>query len=64
VDPPNIDLCQQYIDYLEDVVIFNLRQDLASALASQVPTSTKDDNGPVTGPMEVKTKIGCEDKFC
>jgi hypothetical protein len=61
VDPPDIDLYQQYINYLEDVVIFNLRQELASALASPDPTSTNDDDGPVTGPMVVETNIGCED---
>jgi hypothetical protein len=51
VDPPAIDSYQQYINYLEDIVIFNLRQELASALASPDPTSTNDDgDGPVTGP--------------
>jgi hypothetical protein len=64
VDPPAIDPYQQYIKYLEDVVIFNLRQELASALASPDPTSTNDDDGPVTGPMVVKTNTGCEDEFC
>jgi hypothetical protein len=34
VDPPVIDLYQQYINYLEDDVIFNLRQELTSILAS------------------------------
>jgi hypothetical protein len=48
---------------LEDVVILNLRQELASALASPDPTSTNDDEGPVTRPMVVKT-TGCEDEFC
>jgi hypothetical protein len=60
VDPPAIDPYQQYINYLEDVVIFNPRQELASALASPDPTSTNDDDGPVTGPMVVKTNTGCE----
>jgi hypothetical protein len=55
VDPPAIHLYQEYINYLKDVVIFNLRQELASALASPDPTSTNDDDGPVTGPMVVKT---------
>jgi hypothetical protein len=64
VDPPAIDPYQQYINYLEDVVIFNLRQELVSALASPDPTSTNDDDGPVTGPMVVKTNTWCEDEFC
>jgi hypothetical protein len=62
VDPPAIHLYREYINYLEDVVIFNLRQELASALASLDPTSTNDD-GPVTGPMVVKTNTGCEDEY-
>jgi hypothetical protein len=41
---PAIDPYQQYINYLEVVVIFNLRQELASALASPDPTSTNDDD--------------------
>jgi hypothetical protein len=64
VDPPAIDLYQEYINYLEDVVIFNLRQELASALASPDLTSSNDDDGPVTGPMVVKTNISCKDEFC
>jgi hypothetical protein len=63
VDPPAIDPYQQYINYLEDVVIFNLRQELVLALASPDPTSTNDDDGLVTGPMVVKTNTGCEDEF-
>jgi hypothetical protein len=64
VDPPAIHPYQKYIKYLEDVVIFNLRQELASALASPDPTSTNGDDGPVTGPMVVKTNTGCEDEYC
>jgi hypothetical protein len=63
VDPSTIDPYQEYINYLEDVVIFNLRQELASALASPDPTSTNDDDGSVTRPMVVKTNTGCEDEF-
>jgi hypothetical protein len=62
VDPPAIHP-QEYINYLEDVVIFNLRQELASALASSDLTSTNDDNGPVTRPIVVKTNTGCEDEY-
>jgi hypothetical protein len=40
------------------------RQELASALASPDPTSTNDDDRPVTGPMAVKTNTGCEDEYC
>jgi hypothetical protein len=64
VDPPAIDPYQQYINFLEDVVIFNLGQELTSALASPDPTSTNNDDGPVTKPMVVKTNTGCEDEFC
>jgi hypothetical protein len=39
VDPPAIHPYQEYINYLEDVVTFNLRQELSSALASPDPTS-------------------------
>jgi hypothetical protein len=53
VDPPAIVLYQQYIDYLEDVVIFNLRQELTLALASLDPTSTNDEEKPVIRPMVV-----------
>jgi hypothetical protein len=63
-DPPAIHPYQKYINYLEDVVIFNLRQELVSALASSDLTSTNDDNRPVTGPMVVKTNTGCEDEYC
>jgi hypothetical protein len=63
VDPPAIHPYQEYINYLEDVVIFNLRQEFASALASPDPTSTNGDDEPVTGPMVVKTNTGCEDEY-
>jgi hypothetical protein len=43
--PPAIHPYQEYINYLEDVVIFNLRQELASSLASPDPTSTNGDDG-------------------
>jgi hypothetical protein len=55
---------QEYINYLEDVVIFNLRQELTSALASPDPTSTNGDDGPVTRPMVVKTNTSYEDEYC
>jgi hypothetical protein len=64
VEPPAIHPYQEYINYLEDVVIFNLRQELASALASLDLTSTKGNDGPVTGPMVVKTNTDCEDEYC
>jgi hypothetical protein len=48
VDPPAIHPYQEYINYLGNVVIFNLRQELTSALASLDPTSTNDDDRPVT----------------
>jgi hypothetical protein len=63
VDPPVIHPYQEYINYLEDVVIFNLRQELASALASPDPTSTNGDDGPVTRAMVVKTNTDCEDEY-
>jgi hypothetical protein len=61
---PAIHLYQEYINYLEDAVISNLRQELASVLASPDPTSTNSDDGPVTRPMVVKTNTGCEDGYC
>jgi hypothetical protein len=64
VDPLAIHPYQEYINYLEDVVIFNLRQELTSALASPDPAFTNDDDGPVTGPMVVKMNTDCEDKYC
>jgi hypothetical protein len=64
VDPPAIHPYQEYINYLEDVVIFNLRKKLASALASPDPTSTNGDDGRVAGPMVVKMNTGCEDEYC
>jgi hypothetical protein len=64
VDPPAIYPYLEYINYLEDVVIFDMRQELASALASLDPTSTNSDDGPVTRPMVVKTNTGCEDEYC
>jgi hypothetical protein len=36
VDPPDILPYQEYIDYLEDVVIYNLKRELSKALASQI----------------------------
>jgi hypothetical protein len=64
VDLPAIDPYQQYINYLEDVVIFNLKQELTSSLTSPDPTSTNDDDRPVTVPIVVKTNTSCEDEFC
>jgi hypothetical protein len=64
VDPLAIHPYQEYINYLEDVVIFNLRQELASALASPDLTSTNGDDGPMTGLMVAKTNTGCEDEYC
>jgi hypothetical protein len=64
VDPPAIHPYQEYINHLEDVVVFYLRPELASALASPDPTSTNGDDKPVTGPMVVKTNTGCEDEYC
>jgi hypothetical protein len=64
VDPLAIHPYQEYINYLEDVVIFNLRQELASALASPNPTSTNGEDRPVTSPMVLKTNTGCEDEYC
>ena len=61
--PPVIGPYQKYIDYLEDVVIYNLKQELAQALARPDPPSSKDD-GPVVGPMVVKTNTGCDDEYC
>jgi hypothetical protein len=40
VDPPAIHPYQQYIDYLEDVVIYNLKRELSEALASPDPSSS------------------------
>jgi hypothetical protein len=42
VDPPAID--QQYIDYLEDAVIYNLKRELSEALASPDPSSSAGDD--------------------
>jgi hypothetical protein len=64
---PSYSPVQEYINYVEDVVIFNLTQELTSALASSDPISTNDDGpvtGPVTGPMVVKTNTSCEDEYC
>jgi hypothetical protein len=47
VDPPAIHTYHEYINYLEDVVIFNLRQEFASPLASPDPTSTNCNDEPV-----------------
>jgi hypothetical protein len=44
VDPPAIDPYQQYIDYLEDVVIYNLKRELSEALASPDPSSSAGDD--------------------
>jgi hypothetical protein len=40
VDPPAIDPYQQYIDYLEGVVIYNLKRELSEPLASPDPSSS------------------------
>jgi hypothetical protein len=40
VDPLAIDPYQQYIDYLENVVIYNLKRELSEALASPDPSSS------------------------
>jgi hypothetical protein len=36
VDPPAIYPYQQYIDYIEDVIIYNLKRELSEALALQM----------------------------
>jgi hypothetical protein len=64
VDPLAIHPYQEYINYLEDVVIFNLRQELVSALASPDLTSTNGDDRPMIGLMVAKTNTGCEDEYC
>ena len=61
--PLAIEPYQTYIDYLEAVVIYNLKQELAQALARPDPPSNEDE-GPVTGPMVFKTNTGCEDEYC
>ena len=44
VDPPAICPYQEYIDYLEDVVIFNLKRELSEALASPDRSSSAGDS--------------------
>jgi hypothetical protein len=44
VDSPVIDPYQQYIDYLEDVVIYNLKRELSEALAYPDPSSSAGDD--------------------
>jgi hypothetical protein len=41
-DPPAIELYQRYIDYLDDVVIWNLK--LSEALTSRDPPSSAGDD--------------------
>jgi hypothetical protein len=36
VDPPAIDSYQDYINYLHDIIIYNLKWSLDEALASQI----------------------------
>jgi hypothetical protein len=40
VDSTTIDPYQQYIDYLEDIVIYNMKRELTEALASPDPSSS------------------------
>jgi hypothetical protein len=63
VDPPAIEPYQKYINYLEDVVIYNLKQKLAQALVRLDPPSIADDI-PVAGPMVFKMNTDCEDEYC
>jgi hypothetical protein len=44
VDPPAIGPYQEYIDYLEDVVIYNLKRQLSEAMASPDPSSSAGDD--------------------
>jgi hypothetical protein len=44
VDPPAIDPYQQYIDYLKDIVIYNLKRELSEALASPDPSYSAGDD--------------------
>ena len=62
MDSPAIDPYQKYIDYLEDVVIYNLKQELAQALARPDPPSNEDDE-LVVRPMVMKMNTGCEDEY-
>jgi hypothetical protein len=44
VDPPAIGPYQEYIDYLEEVFIYNLNWRLSEALASPDPSSSAGDD--------------------
>jgi hypothetical protein len=44
VDPSASDPYKQYIDYLEDVVIYNLKRELSEALTSPDPSSSAGDD--------------------
>jgi hypothetical protein len=44
VDPPAIDSYQQYIDYPEDVVIYNVKRELSEVLASPDASSSAGQN--------------------
>jgi hypothetical protein len=48
VDPPAIEPYQRYIDYLEDLVIYNMKQELKDALASPNPPSSTSDSSCCT----------------
>jgi hypothetical protein len=43
-DPPAIDPYQHYIDYLEDVVVYNLKRELSEALTSLDTSSSAGDD--------------------
>jgi hypothetical protein len=58
-----IESYQNYINYLEDIAIYNFKWELGEALACLDPPSSEDD-GPVTGPMVFKTDTSCEDEYC
>jgi hypothetical protein len=45
VDPPTIDPYQQYIDYLDDVVIYNLKRELSEALVSPIHRLAQEKTG-------------------
>jgi hypothetical protein len=62
VDPPSIVPNQNYIDYLKDIIIYNLKRELGEALARLDPPSSEDD-GCVTGPMVFKMNTDCEDEY-
>jgi hypothetical protein len=57
-----ISVYKKYIDYLENVVVYYLKEELIRTLDRPDPPYNEDDR-PVVRPMVFRTNTGCQDEY-